>query len=1769
MALISMDEALGLQQRPEAPTTETSKPGAPTKRISMNAALGLAESPLDPSVAGFLTDPESWKGMGKRALTGTIAAADMVLGLGGQAVAVGAGLGGRLAALGAGESRKMQDLAAEAGRELIPEWATSPLTSLARTAGLKPYDQSAVGNLIEQGAEAVSKASGGVLTTAGTKDIIDTTMFGAMTKLPDAAIKQVMTPKIDRGQVNRASYLEEPTAGQVGLPQPPARPGPAAVDITKKSQVKDIFDKAKGKKPTDGLEVTPEGLAGMFDVTKPRGVAEAQTAVEASKARIDAKKTRMTEAARILGEEPARVEPIPLEVPGLSPLESGLAKQKADQGFLMTPEERITLDFSAKAGGRIVGPDGKPLGSGIDQAGNIDPRLLTALGIGSLAVWAALQPEDIEKLATVGVLGATMTKHGQGAPWVSLAADMKPYTLNLSKYIDGAQHSFSKQELTQKLGKVPKEEAAVIQQVLDSSPEGARISAKDLHEGVMERVAGWGLEPKNTSEWATEGLDRIDRLTPQTASNRITSTLYRLPEHMQVQDSAHFEGTRGVFGWTRSFVEDGKRHVVEIQSDLAQHAKELTPEKRAALEEQLQSTEFEAKQWAAEWQDRRAGGAPEHGIEQARDAMLRYSNQVHEINAALAGGQAAAQLSPIIKNWPRRIIREELLKAELARETTQSGLEYYKKDPAFYGPEIERLEQTLKAQSSVRFATADTVAKVEGWKNYRKGGETKEQLVKMHEREYAESLIDSEGLGSPEYYKRHAAARIDPNSIAPIFHAKHGGIYDRYAGEITRYLKGLGGKEVTDAQGHTWIEVPTTPAQTPRGPAINMFGAADPKLLAGVAAAAGLGAWALASPDDAQKIAILGALGTVAHKGSGMKFLEEGRLIDLAREGKSAAQTELYARNKTAVERAVRSFEKNGVDLDQVVLDTFESAFRHLDSFRGDAKFSTWLHRIAKNKALNAVEAQRSRPETTEITPEMEQTMGHGETPATIAQNKALGDRLNAAMEKVDPAFRDAFIKAEVEGMSYEAIAEAQGVPIGTVRSRISRAKEQLQRNLRDYADGDTGQEAVPKGQRGAVDPKVAIILGAVAGSTALGAVVGAYSDDPVKGAIVGGILGLGTLGFKTRPVQEALMRSTTRIANIEPALRRNIRDMEREASVRVATASDVISSFTKPLKKVSAEQRAAIEAAHKAADPEAMAAALKGNPALVAGHAAIRTFLRGVEEQLVSFGRFKQGIPDYLPLMVKDYEGLMASMGRDVRKGLEDRLHKANAKTILSEGRPLNEVERATIVNNYLLNEPSTSYLPNFAKHRRLVMTPERQAFYHDLETTLIHYAHAAVSDIARTTFFGQDVRTLKKGKQNFTNVEGSIGALTDRAMTEGRMTPEQAVEFQGILRARFVGGEKAPAGWLQDVRNVSGAALLGQIGSGLIQTSESLLASYHHGIRPAVAGLGLSVLGKGIKPREFGLANHVIEEVVGNRLTGKALSGILKLNLLATFDQLGIGTNLTASFVKNKVLAQTARGQAKIVEKWGADYGPDMPQLLKELQSSSVKSRSPLVDSLLWQELSDVRPTSRIEAPELFNAHPNARLAYHLKQFMLTQADILYRDGIKKIQTGEPKQIATGVKNIALYATALAAVAVPADAIKDWIAGRGLRLDKIDYVDNFIRNFGLSRYTLDRVRTGDNPGGTMAEMAGRMVTPPAWSAGKTALEGLSEPKKLVPFIPLGGRAYSDRYLGGNERKEISEKRFANKGVPKAERQQLSDEAKEYLRQKRETRKEKQDGTR
>ena len=157
------------------------------------------------------------------------------------------------------------------------------------------------------------------------------------------------------------------------------------------------------------------------------------------------------------------------------------------------------------------------------------------------------------------------------------------------------------------------------------------------------------------------------------------------------------------------------------------------------------------------------------------------------------------------------------------------------------------------------------------------------------------------------------------------------------------------------------------------------------------------------------------------------------------------------------------------VDLvEDIAQDTFIRAYRALHQFRGDAQFYTWLYRIAVNTAKKALMELKHDPTVSESSfrsaddedetsqPRNEPTSD--ETPESVLAAKEIGAVVNAAMEALPEELRQAVTLREIEGLTYEEIAAVMACPIGTVRSRIFRAREAISAKIRPMLESQIGK---------------------------------------------------------------------------------------------------------------------------------------------------------------------------------------------------------------------------------------------------------------------------------------------------------------------------------------------------------------------------------------------------------------------------------------------------------------------------------------------------------------------------------------------------------------------------------------------------------------------------------------------------------------------------------------------------------------------------------------
>jgi len=184
------------------------------------------------------------------------------------------------------------------------------------------------------------------------------------------------------------------------------------------------------------------------------------------------------------------------------------------------------------------------------------------------------------------------------------------------------------------------------------------------------------------------------------------------------------------------------------------------------------------------------------------------------------------------------------------------------------------------------------------------------------------------------------------------------------------------------------------------------------------------------------------------------------QLVERAQRGDKHAFELLVSKYQRKLSRLLSRFVKDQAEVEDVAQEAFIKAYRALPSFRGDSAFYTWLYRIGINTAKNYLVAMgRRAPTTTEFDSEAAEDFDDGDqlrdinTPEHLLMSKQIASTVNDAMDALPEELRAAIQLREIEGLSYEEIAAAMNCPIGTVRSRIFRAREAIAEKLRPLLD--------------------------------------------------------------------------------------------------------------------------------------------------------------------------------------------------------------------------------------------------------------------------------------------------------------------------------------------------------------------------------------------------------------------------------------------------------------------------------------------------------------------------------------------------------------------------------------------------------------------------------------------------------------------------------------------------------------------------------------------
>ncbi len=192
------------------------------------------------------------------------------------------------------------------------------------------------------------------------------------------------------------------------------------------------------------------------------------------------------------------------------------------------------------------------------------------------------------------------------------------------------------------------------------------------------------------------------------------------------------------------------------------------------------------------------------------------------------------------------------------------------------------------------------------------------------------------------------------------------------------------------------------------------------------------------------------------------------QLVERTVAGDQRAYELLVIKYQRRIERLIGRMVRDTDLVQDIAQETFIRAYRALHQFRGEAQFYTWLYRIAVNTAKKALLDMKRNPviyegamrggDPDDETSRFERELISDETPETVLAAQEIAQAVNAAMAALPEDLRQAVTLREIEGLSYEEIATAMECPIGTVRSRIFRAREAISARVRPLLENQAGK---------------------------------------------------------------------------------------------------------------------------------------------------------------------------------------------------------------------------------------------------------------------------------------------------------------------------------------------------------------------------------------------------------------------------------------------------------------------------------------------------------------------------------------------------------------------------------------------------------------------------------------------------------------------------------------------------------------------------------------
>jgi hypothetical protein len=622
----------------------------------------------------------------------------------------------------------------------------------------------------------------------------------------------------------------------------------------------------------------------------------------------------------------------------------------------------------------------------------------------------------------------------------------------------------------------------------------------------------------------------------------------------------------------------------------------------------------------------------------------------------------------------------------------------------------------------------------------------------------------------------------------------------------------------------------------------------------------------------------------------------------------------------------------------------------------------------------------------------------------------------------------------------------------------------------------------------------------------------------------------------------------STRIKNIDEGAFFRLRQYEYKIHTKTQKALDETKGFFKGMKKLtpSVKQKASV-ALFNGDKLEFNRLVADEAPNLITEYNRVRKVLSGADgkgglaAELKGVGYTFDEIENYFPRVVKDYEGLIGTLGRE-RQGIIDSSLKTVAAAKGKSVGTLTPTERSAVIDQVMRgkravfskskDKPIVRYIPFEVKEPGIANTKKRtitkisedqEQFYYSPEEALFSYINKAVNDIEKREFFGQSIAKTVDG---VVDTEKSIGNLVDEARAAGKINRAQELDLTDMLNARFVGGAQTPDSIIQFLRDSGYIATIANPFSAIVQLGDIAASGALKGLKNTLGALFGT---KELDVIELGIA-QATEELVSPNRAADFLNKMLKWSQFSRLDRLGKNTIINASIRQARGLAKSAKGRDKLRSKYGKAFGSEFDSFVDDLQTGRMSEN---VKFYAFNEISDMQPVSLSEMPQAYLNNPNGRVLYMLKSFMIKQYDVVRREVIQEFNKADTLAgKAAAVKKGAALFGYLAVGNAGTGMLKDMALQREVDVDQIPdrALWSLLGIYGANKYTADRyLSQGDFVGAFVNQLApAAPLIDAAFRGAADVVKGEADEDtvaRLVKPVPVVGMFAYNWLLGGAEK--------------------------------------------